>query len=83
MIIAGDANAGDTQALLSVVREQFHPNLFVLLVDSDQTRSTLVAWMPYVAGVTPVNGRAAAYVCRDYACQLPVSIPDDLVKLLQ
>jgi uncharacterized protein YyaL (SSP411 family) len=29
-----------------------------------------------------VQGRSAAYVCRDFVCQVPVTTPDDLVALL-
>jgi uncharacterized protein YyaL (SSP411 family) len=30
-----------------------------------------------------LDGRAAAYVCRDFVCQLPVSEPAELAELLE
>jgi uncharacterized protein YyaL (SSP411 family) len=37
-----------------------------------------VAYVPLLEGRTPVKGAPAAYVCRDFACQLPVTTVADL-----
>jgi len=37
---------------------------------------------PLLAGRTTVDGRPAAYVCENFACQLPVATPADLRDLL-
>ncbi|HUA27306.1 MAG TPA: thioredoxin domain-containing protein [Streptosporangiaceae bacterium] len=36
------------------------------------------AAVPLLAGREPVNGAAAAYVCRDFTCRLPVTDPEQL-----
>jgi uncharacterized protein len=82
IVIAGERGAPDTQALLDTVFRNFVPNRVLLLVDSKQAaRRVLEA--PEVAGMRPLDGRAAAYVCRNYSCQLPVCDTGELAKLLQ
>ena len=37
---------------------------------------------PFTKGHVPVDGKAAAYVCRDFACQMPTTDPKKLAELL-
>ena len=74
-VFAGAAAAPDTIALLNVLRRRFVPNRVVLLVDSPETRRKLASWIPAIEGMQPLDGHAAVYVCRNYSCQLPVSVP--------
>jgi hypothetical protein len=83
IVIAGDRSAPDTQALLRAVHARFLPNRVLLLVDSEETRAALAAGAPAVASMQALDGRAAAYVCRNFACNLPVSEVSALVELLQ
>jgi uncharacterized protein YyaL (SSP411 family) len=52
-------------------------------VDSAETRSALAAGIPAIEEMHKLDGRAAAYVCRDYTCQLPVSEAARLGELVQ
>ena len=85
IVIAGGRGAPDTSALLETVFREFVPNRVLLLVDSAETQHgegrALAA--PGLAAMHPLDGRAAAYVCRNYACRLPVCDTGELAKLLQ
>jgi uncharacterized protein len=62
--------------LAAVVREQLRPHL-VLAGGPEGTEEP-----PLMAGRTTVEGRAAAYVCENFACQLPVTEAAELRRLL-
>jgi uncharacterized protein YyaL (SSP411 family) len=76
--ILGRHDSADTQALLSVVRDGYRPFQVVALGSPDmQPRA-----VPLLRERGLVGGRAAAYVCRDFACQAPVTTPQALGELL-
>ncbi|HEX8857244.1 MAG TPA: AGE family epimerase/isomerase, partial [Thermoleophilaceae bacterium] len=57
-----------------VVRSAFRPHLVLAGGEEDG--------VPLLEGRSPVDGRAAAYVCENFACQRPVTEPADLEALL-
>jgi hypothetical protein len=71
--VIGDPESADTQALLSVVRNGYRPFQVVALGAPD--RQTAV---PLLGNRGLVDGQAAAYVCRDFTCQAPVTEPERL-----
>jgi len=58
--------------LLRVVRDAYRPHLVL----------AAGAGVPLLAGRTPVDGRAAAYVCEHFVCQAPVTEPAALAAAL-
>jgi uncharacterized protein YyaL (SSP411 family) len=73
--LAGDPSG--VAALAAVVHEARRPHL-VLAAGSGEGPSAV----PLLEHRTPVDGRAAAYVCERFACQMPVTEPDELRALL-
>jgi uncharacterized protein YyaL (SSP411 family) len=41
-------------------------------------QSELARLLPWTAALTARGGRATAYVCRDFACEMPTTAPNDL-----
>jgi hypothetical protein len=78
--IVGDPAAGDTRALMAEVRRRYLPNTtLALLAPGDETAPALI---PLLQGRTLIGGCAAAYVCRNYTCNLPVTDPAALASQL-
>lgn len=75
--IVGDPADATTQALLAEVRQRYLPTTVLALKQPDQE-----AMLPLLAERGLVNGQAAAYVCENYACKLPVTTPEALAELL-
>jgi uncharacterized protein len=64
-----------SEPLVRTVRSAFRPNVVLAGGTADG--------VPLLEGRTPVNGRAAAYVCERSTCQQPVTEPDELAALLE
>jgi uncharacterized protein YyaL (SSP411 family)/aryl-alcohol dehydrogenase-like predicted oxidoreductase len=67
--------AADLTALRAEVGRRYLPNRIVSHRDPAAADGEA---LPLLEGKTPVNGRAALYVCRDFACQRPVVDPGDV-----
>ena len=83
VVIAGARDAEPTRAFLRELRNRFLPRTITLLIDSNQTRSKLVALFPSAEAMREVNGQPTAYVCQNYACQLPTNELSKFIELLQ
>jgi len=82
IVVAGEPDAPDTRLLAAVVRRHYLPAaVFVPVATAYQ--DALARLLPWTAALRPRDGRAAAYVCRDFACQLPTTSPDELDRQLR
>jgi uncharacterized protein YyaL (SSP411 family) len=81
--IAGPMSAASTQALLATVRTKFVPNKIVAWTDpASPSAAARAENVPLLAAKDLVAGKPAAYVCKDYACQRPVTSPEELAAQL-
>jgi len=79
VVLVSDEGAGhDLQAL---VARTYVPFAVTLNLSADR-RAALAHALPFVAAMRPVNGRPAAYVCRDFTCRAPVTTEADLKREL-
>ena len=76
--IPGASPAADprTCELVRAVYRGYLPNKIVVRAEQPNER------LPLLAGRALLEGRPTAYVCRNYACQTPVSSPDELAAQL-
>jgi uncharacterized protein len=76
--IAGPREAAGTRALLAAARARYLPARVIGWLDPAEGASEL----PLLKGKTLMAGKPAAYVCRNYACDAPVTDPVALAKSL-
>ena len=82
IIIAGTPDAADTKALVSEVHAHYLPFRVLLLADGGRGQQELASLLPLIADIKAEGGRATAYICEDYACQLPTSDRAVVARLL-
>ena len=77
IVIAGDRKDKTTGRMLAVVRDEFRPESVVMWYNRE-----LAELAPAFAEQKPLDNRAVAYVCENFACHTPVTQPEDLQALL-
>ena len=81
LVIVGDPAAQDTNSLYEVVRHRYRPTTIVVPV-VPQSLDKTAALLPWIAGMRMVDGRATAYLCRDFTCESPTTEAGELARLL-
>jgi uncharacterized protein len=76
--LVGSLQRDDTQALLHVVNARYLPNS-VLACANEEGQGKIV---PLLADRPGKGGQATAYVCQNFACQSPVTTPEELIMLI-
>jgi len=71
----------DALPMLRLVRSAYRPNL-VVAAASGATSGDAASSVPLLADRPAVDGQATAYLCRQFACERPVTSVDDLATLL-
>ena len=83
IVIAGTPGADDTKALIREARAQFAPNQLVILADGGAGQAWIGKRNAAIADMKPKDGKAAAYVCEDFACKAPETDPAKLREMLK
>jgi hypothetical protein len=75
VVIVGDDPG--TRALHAATAGRYMPFTFTFVLTGPQ-QAGLAAVLPLVRAMTPIDGKAAAYVCRDFTCRPPVTDASEL-----
>lgn len=82
IVLAGDSSTPEFQTLANFIRRKFLPNAALLHADGGEGQSWLATHNEAVAGMKPVSGKPAAYVCQNFTCQAPVTTVEALEEML-
>jgi len=82
VVIAGNAQAEDTKAMIKALRTRFLPNKVVLLNPGERKSPEIARLAAFTKNQLSINGRATAYVCMNYNCKLPTTAIDKMLQLL-
>jgi uncharacterized protein len=78
LVLIGSADTDGYAALAASIAARYLPNRIEARIPSGAASS-----LPLTGGKTLVDGKAALYVCRNFACAAPVTSPDAADALIQ
>jgi hypothetical protein len=83
IVVSGPRQAVETAALERTVARRYLPFAVVMSLDAASPDRQRSGRLPWLASMSPKDGRASAYICRDFSCQAPVSDPAALDRQLE
>ena len=82
LALVGTPGEPDFEAFRKEIGRRFVPNR-VLAFDGGPTADDAeLPRLPLLDGKEPVDGKAALFVCKDYACQAPITNPNQVASAL-
>ena len=82
VVIVGQRESASTQRLIDTVRADAPPHTAVVLLPEGDGDALIRQLAPFTAHHTMIDDKPTAYVCRDNACKLPTTDPDQAKELL-
>lgn len=73
IVVVGARDREETQALNDAIAARFLPFAVIVPVEPGDAQAQLARLLPWIGAMGLVDGRAAAYVCRNFACERPVT----------
>ncbi len=83
VVIIGSPQAKDTKAMFKSLREKFIPNKVVLFKPAEEESVEIIGLVEFTKNLKAIEGKATAYVCQNYSCQLPTTDPVKMLGLLK
>lgn len=82
VVIVGDPDKGDTKRFVLALQRSYLPAVTVVVVNPETPDPAIRKLIPYASDMKTVDGRAAAYVYRDFACLTPTTDPEEMLRSL-
>lgn len=75
VVIAGKPGAPDTLVLVKLARTHAKPNQVIIIADGADGQQFLASHAEFFESIKLTDGKATAYVCENFVCQLPSNDP--------
>ena len=83
VIISGVAGAQDTKAMIDAIRSHYAPDAVVIFRPSDEEEPEITRVAGFTRDIVTIGEKATAYVCTNYACDIPTTDPDEMLRLIK
>jgi uncharacterized protein YyaL (SSP411 family) len=83
IVIAGQLDGEDTRRMLRAIGQRFLPRQVLILHPGDEKREAIEQLASFVKEQYSIDGKATAYVCENYACELPTTNVDEMISRIE
>jgi uncharacterized protein YyaL (SSP411 family) len=83
VILSGISDAEDTMSMIRTIRSHYTPDAVVIFRPAEEENPGIVEVAGFTRDIEMVEGRATAYVCTNYACDIPTTDPDEMLRLMR
>jgi hypothetical protein len=82
LVVAGHSGSRDTRDMVRAIHRQYLPNKVLVLRPTEVDSPEIIQYAEYTRYQDDVDGRAVAYVCKNYTCKTPTSDIDTMLRWL-
>ena len=82
VVIVGNPQAEDARAMLKTLRRKFIPNKVVLFRSAEEEFPEIARFAEFIRFLSSREGKATAYICRNYKCNVPTTDVGKVLELL-
>ena len=83
IVIVGDPESDDTEAMLKAIRERFVPNKVVILRPTGPETPKIDLLAGYTEYLSSIDGEATVYICQNYSCKRPTTDVGEVIESLE
>ena len=69
--------------MVNAIRLHYTPDAVVIFRPSDEEEPEITKVAGFTRDIVTVEGRATAYVCTNYACDIPTTDPEEMLRLVR
>jgi uncharacterized protein len=80
IVVSGNKDAKDTKEMISELNKRFIPNKVVILNPVDEHDSDILNIAPYTKDQKAIDGKATAFVCKNFSCGTPTTSITEMLK---
>ena len=83
VVITGDPEGDNTKSMLDALNRTYIPNKVTLFRPIGEKESIIEGLAKYTANQNSIDGKATAYICKNYTCSAPTTDINEMLNLLQ
>ncbi len=82
VIVCGVPGAEDTSVMVRAIRSHYTPDAVVIFRPSGEETPEIVEVAGFTRDIVAIEESATAYVCTNYACDIPTTDPEEMLRLI-